>query len=159
MLGLAWYTADSILRFDSKTNRTADSIRTKKNDSQVPNKTPSRDVHWLLRPYDDMSLINERLPLANVPSWYSSYGNTPLDTCMATYIHVSIFATDRQQLTQAVEEERAQHMIWPVGFPGKATPTSAANVVINSWLQLCGYIQINITVCTVYGLSVSSPQS
>ena len=35
------YTADSIRRFDSKTNRTADSIpdsiRTKKNDSQVPN--------------------------------------------------------------------------------------------------------------------------
>ena len=40
MLRLAWYTADSIRRFDSKTNRTADSIRdsirTKKNDSQVP---------------------------------------------------------------------------------------------------------------------------
>ena len=27
MLRLAWYTADSIRRFDSKTNRTADSIR------------------------------------------------------------------------------------------------------------------------------------
>jgi len=40
VLRLAWYTADSIRRFDSKTNRTAesirDSIRTKKNDSQVP---------------------------------------------------------------------------------------------------------------------------
>jgi len=42
VLRLAWYTADSIRRFDSKTNRTADSIRdsirTKKNDSQVPSK-------------------------------------------------------------------------------------------------------------------------
>ena len=40
MLRLAWYTADSIRIVDSKTNRTADSIRdsirTKKNDSQVP---------------------------------------------------------------------------------------------------------------------------
>ena len=38
MLRLAWYTADSIRRFDSKTNRTADSIRDsiRKNDSQVP---------------------------------------------------------------------------------------------------------------------------
>ena len=35
------YTADSIRKFDSKSNRTADSIqdsiRTQKNDSQVPN--------------------------------------------------------------------------------------------------------------------------
>jgi len=30
VLRLAWYTADSIRIFDSKTNRTADSIRTKK---------------------------------------------------------------------------------------------------------------------------------
>jgi len=39
VLRLVWYTADSIRRFDSKTNRTADSIRdsirTEKNDSQV----------------------------------------------------------------------------------------------------------------------------
>ena len=30
------YTADSIRKFDSKSNRTADSIRMQKNDSQVP---------------------------------------------------------------------------------------------------------------------------
>jgi len=49
VLRLAWYTADSIRRFDSKTNRTADSIRdsirTKRDDSQVP----KCEVYWLKR--------------------------------------------------------------------------------------------------------------
>jgi len=50
VLRLAWYTADSIRRFDLKTNRTADSIESdgrfdsrfnsnEKNDSQVPTTT------------------------------------------------------------------------------------------------------------------------
>ena len=53
------YMADSIRKFDSKSNRTADSIRdsirTQKNDSQVPNlKRPSfvkdtKKTFWLTR--------------------------------------------------------------------------------------------------------------
>ena len=53
------YTADSIRKFDSKSNRTADSIRdsirTQKNDSQVPSPNRDRDKrnsptnsNWLL---------------------------------------------------------------------------------------------------------------
>ena len=40
LLRLAWYAADWIRIFDSKTNRTADSIRdsNEKNDSQFPTK-------------------------------------------------------------------------------------------------------------------------
>jgi len=42
------YTADSIRKFDSKSNRTADSIqdsiRTQKNDSQVPNYIPNKII-------------------------------------------------------------------------------------------------------------------
>jgi len=43
------YTADSIRKFDSKSNRTADSIqdsiRTQKNDLQVPNENYTLLVH------------------------------------------------------------------------------------------------------------------
>jgi len=50
VLRLAWYTANSIRRFDSKTNRTADSIRdsiqTKKNDSQVPKSDLQTSREW-----------------------------------------------------------------------------------------------------------------
>ena len=41
------YTADSIRKFDSKSNRTADSIRTQKTDSQVPTHVPP--ISWLDR--------------------------------------------------------------------------------------------------------------
>jgi len=55
VLRLAWYTADSIRRFDSKTNRTTDSIRdsirTKKNDSQVPS-FEGQVTSSIARPFD-----------------------------------------------------------------------------------------------------------
>jgi len=39
------YTADSIRKFDSKSNRTADSIRMQKKDLQVPNKETFNEIY------------------------------------------------------------------------------------------------------------------
>ena len=70
MLRLAWYTADSIRRFDSKTNRTADSIRTKK--------TIRRSLHVT---YVALEIVDVMIIIIKVHSTF--YFFTPARLCLA----------------------------------------------------------------------------
>ena len=76
------YTADSIRKFDSKSNRTADSIRdlirTQKNDSQVPKLSSCCNYPWMDNPQFYIRCNNVTPMMLYELDWLSlACGNTP----------------------------------------------------------------------------------